>query len=306
MFPMLTRSLVLALAAAVLTAGTFVPASAQVAGRTIDDLEGVEIEQKLGALLPRDARCTTDEGLSLPLGELFDGSLPAVLTLNYTDCPQLCSVHLTKLVEALGDFSGRLVPGVGYRIVTLCIDPADTVEKAARMKAEYVARLADAMVAKTPLAERDAAFAAAEANAAAGWTFLVADKVTIQSIADAVGFGFKWLPIPQEFAHQAANILCTPDGRVARYLGGIDPIPGVLRMSLVEASEGKVGSLFDGIFLSCFIYDPHQGSYALAARRVMTAAGALMVLGILTGFFFLRRSEARATSGARAAEENVR
>lgn len=306
MLPLMPRPLVFALVAVVLASGTFVPAAAQVAGQTIDALEGVEIEQKLGAALPRDARCTTAEGVAVTLGEVFDGSLPAVLTLNYTDCPQLCSVHLTKLVEALGDFSGRLVPGVGYRIVTLCIDPADTVDKAARMKAEYVARLASAMVAKVPEAQRDAARATAEANAAAGWTFLVADQATIQAIADAVGFGFKWLPAQKEFAHQAANILCTPDGRVARYLGGIDPIPGVLRMSLVEASEGKVGSLFDGIFLSCFIYDPHQGSYALAARRVMSAAGALMVIGILTGFFFLRRSEARATSGAPAAEENVR
>jgi protein SCO1/2 len=306
MLPLMPRSLVLALASAVLTAGASVPAPAQVAGRTIEALEGVEIVQQLGATLPRDARCTTDEGVSVTLGELFDGTLPAVLTLNYTDCPQLCSVHLTKLVEALGDFSGRLVPSVGYRLVTLCIDPADTVEKAARMKAEYVARLASAMVAKVPEGQRDAAFASAEANAAAGWTFLVADQATIQAIADAVGFGFKWVPAQKEFAHQAANILCTPDGRVARYLGGIDPIPGVLRMSLVEASEGKVGSLFDGIFLSCFIYDPHQGSYALAARRVMSAAAALTVLGILTGFFFLKRSEARATSGARAAEEIVR
>lgn len=300
------RTLVLALSVAALAAGTFVPASAQVAGKTIDALEGVEIVQKLGAVLPRDARCTTSEGVSVTLGEVFDGSLPAILTLNYTECPQLCSVHLTKLVEALGDFSSRLVPGVGYEIVTLCIDPADTVDKAARMKAEYVARLASAMVAKVPEGQRAAALAAAEANAAAGWTFLVADQPTIQAIADAVGFGFKWVPALNDFAHQAANILCTPDGRVARYIGGIDPIPGVLRMSLVEASEGKIGSLFDGIFLSCFIYDPHQGSYALAARRVMSAAGVLMVLGILTGFFFLKRSEARATSGARAAEENVR
>jgi protein SCO1/2 len=306
MLTLMPRPLVLALAAAVFAAGTLVPASAQVAGRTIADLEGVGIVQKLGIELPRDARCTTAEGVSVTLGELFDGSLPTVLTLNYTDCPQLCSVHLTKLTQALGEFSGRLVPGVGYRIVTVCIDPADTAEKAARMKAEYVGRLASAMVAKTPAAQRDAAFAAAEANAAAGWTFLVADQATIQAIADAVGFGFKWVPARKEFAHPDANIICTPDGRVARYFGGIDLIPGVLRMSLVEASEGKVGSLFDGIFLSCFIYDPHQGSYALAARRVMSAAGVLMVLGILTGFFFLKRSEARATSGAGAAEENVR
>jgi protein SCO1/2 len=293
-------------ATAVLAAGSSVPALAQVAGRTIDALEGVGIEQKLGAELPRDARCTTSEGVSVTLGELFDGTMPVLLTLNYTECPMLCSVHLTKLVEALGAFSSRLVPGEGYRIVTVCIDPADTAEKAARMKAEYVGRLASAMVAKVPEGQRAAALATAEADAAAGWTFLVADEPTIHSIADAVGFGFKWVPAREEFAHPDANIVCTPDARVARYFGGIDLIPGVLRMSLVEASEGKVGSLFDGIFLSCFIYDPHLGSYALAARRVMSAAGALMVLGILTGFFFLRRSEARATSGVRAAEETVR
>ncbi|MEZ6017946.1 MAG: SCO family protein [Planctomycetota bacterium] len=286
--------------------GASMPSAAQVAGKKIDALEGVTIEQKLNAELPKDAQFTTDSGERITLGELFDGSLPVVLTLNYTDCPQLCSVHLTKLVEALGVFSAKLAPGTGYRLITICIDPKDTPEKAARMKAEYVTRLATQLTATVPEVDLADARVAVEAEAAAAWTFLVADEATIARVADAVGFGYKWLPAQKEFAHQAATILCTPDGRVARYVGGIDPIPGVLRMSLVEASEGKVGSLFDGIFLSCFIYDPHLGSYALAARRVMTAAGALMVVGVLTGFFFLKRSEARAASGTRAAEESVR
>ncbi len=291
-------------AAAVLGVGTPVPA--QVAGKPIAALEGVEVEQKLGAELPRDARVVTSEGREVSLGELFDGSLPAVLTLNYTDCPQLCSVHLTKLVEALAGFSDKLALSEGYRIVTVSIDHRDTPEKAARMKDEYVTRLATAIAANAPESGRTAAREAAEAAARAGWTFVVADEATIRRIADTVGFGFKWLPAQQEFAHQAANILCTPDGRVARYFGGLDVLPGVLRMSLVEASEGKVGSLFDGIFLSCFVYDPHQGSYALAARRVMSAAGALMVVGVLTGFFFLKRSEAKAEAGRRAAGESAR
>lgn len=285
---------------------TSVPAAAQLVGQRIAALDGVAIEQKLDAQLPLDARFTTDTGASVTLGDVFDGTLPTVLTLNYTDCPQLCSVHLTKLTEALGDFAGKLVPGVGYRLVTISIDPRDTPAKASRMKAEYVTRLANSMCAKATEAERASAFEAAEVAAAAGWTFLIGDQATIQRVADAVGFGFKWLPAQNEFAHQAANIICTPDGRVARYLGGIDPIPGILRMSLVEASEGKVGSLFDGIFLSCFIFDPHVGSYAIAARRLMSVAGALTMVGILTGFFFLKRSEARAASGAQAAEESVR
>ncbi len=299
----LTASLLTAIA---LVVGASVPSTAQVAGKRIEALEGVSIDQRLNAELPRDVRFTTDTGTVVTVGELFDGTLPAIFTLNYTDCPQLCTVHLSKLVEALAEFSGELALGTGFRIVTVSIDARDTAEKAARFKAEYVSRFASAVAAKAPEAEREAARAEAERAAQAGWTFLVGDDTAIHAVADAVGFGFKWLPAQKEFAHQAANILCTPDGRVARYLDGIDPIPMTVRMSLVEASEGKVGSLFDGIFLSCFIYDPHLGSYALAARRVMTVAGALMVVLLVTGFFFLRRSEARATSGARAAEENVR
>lgn len=301
------RSLrVLLVACAAFTAGASVPAAAQLGGKPIEALAGVEIEQKLDARLPRDARFITDTGTEVAFGDLFDGTLPAILTLNYTDCPQLCSVHLSKLVEALGALPADFALGTHYRLVTVSIDARDTAEKAARMKAEYVARYGAAVGARAAEGGGADARMAGEAAAADAWTFLVGDEAAIRAVADAVGFGFKWLPEQKEFAHRAANILCTPDGRVARYLDGIDPIPMTVRMSLVEASEGKIGSLFDGIFLSCFIYDPHLGSYSLAARRVMMAAGGLMVVLVLTGFFFLRRSERRAPTAPVAAEENVR
>jgi len=291
-----------ALLAAGLSVGPLHAAPAQVIGEKISALDGVEIEQKLGVELPREARFTTADGAVVTLGELFDGSLPTILTLNYTDCPQLCSVHLTKLVEAMGKMAPKLALGEQYRIVTISIDARDTPEKAARMKGEYATRLVAAILHELPTSDE----AQVEAQVASAWTFLVGDERTIQRVADAIGFGFKWLPERKEFAHDAANIVITPDGRVARYLSGLDPLSGTLRMSLVEASAGEIGTLFDGIFLSCFIYDPLLGSYALAARRVMTAGAVVMVVGLLTGFFFLRRMEARAQAGPAGAEEIVR
>jgi protein SCO1/2 len=288
-----------------LAAGATASAAAQVAGQALAQLEGVDVVQKLDAPLPKDVRFTTDRGEEIAFGDLFDDGLPVLLTLNYTECPQLCSVHLTKLVEALAKFSPKLAPGTGYRIVTVSIDPRDTPEKAARMKAEYVERVVSAMTADVLDIERAAVRASTESAVSGAWTFLVGDETRIAEVADAVGFGFKWLPAQNEFAHNAVTIICTPDGRIARYLSGLDPLPEVLRLSLVEASEGKVGSLFDGIFLSCFVYDPHLGSYALAARRLMMSGGVLAVVGVLTGFFFLERSK-RAAAARIAAEENVR
>lgn len=277
--------------------------TAQVNPVEVPALDGVAIEQKLGAALPADATFLDSEGREVRFGDLFDGELPVVLTLNYTDCPMLCNVHLSMLVTALAEFAGRLQPGTGYRLVTLSIDPKDTPERAARMKAERADAFAHQWKAKVG---EELSLEAARAGANAGWTFLVGDERNIARVADAVGFGFKWVAEQQEFAHQAANIVCTADGRVARYLSGIDPMPGILRMSLVEASEGKIGTLFDEVFLSCFVYDPLRGSYALAARRLMMAGGVVMVVVILTGFYFLKRSESRTTTPPAGGEEAVR
>jgi protein SCO1/2 len=130
-------------------------------------------------------------------------------------------------------------------------------------------------------------------SAAAGWRFLTGSEASIAELAGAAGFQFRWDEELQQFAHAAALVVCTPDGRVSRYLYGIEFDPQTLRLSLVEAAAGRIGSPLDRILLTCFSYDAHERRYALAAVKLMRIGGAatLIVLGV--GLLALWRRDRR-------------
>lgn len=279
-FGPLRLPLLLSSACVALVAGS---ASAQLAGQELAELQGVEVEQHLEAQLPLDAAFTDASGESFTLGSAFD-ELPVILTLNYFDCPQLCDMQLANLALAMGTMDLQL--GEDYRVVTISIDPKDTSEKMTQLRDRYVANYLDS--------SKEAGESRDPAAASRGWICLTGDKLEIDRVAETAGFGYRWLEDRGEYAHQAANILCSPSGKVMRYLEGIDPaLAGVLRLSLVETSEGKVGTLFDGLFLNCFIYDPNSGQYTLAATRLLKVAAALTVLAVVTGVFFMKRGESQ-------------
>ncbi|MFT5731693.1 MAG: protein SCO1/2 [Planctomycetota bacterium] len=259
----------------------------QVAGQEYAELEGVGIEQHLEAQLPLDATFTDAAGQPFALGQAFDG-LPVILTLNYFDCPQLCDMQLANLASAMGTMGLQL--GEDYRVITISIDPKDTPLRMGELRDRYVASYLESSL--------DAGEDRAAGEAKAGWICLTGDVLEIDRVAETVGFGYRWLEGRGEYAHQAANILCSPSGKVMRYLEGIDPaLAGVLRLSLVEASEGKVGTLFDGLFLNCFKFDPTAGQYTLAATRLLKVAAALTVLAVITGVFFMKRGELQRLTG---------
>ena len=264
--------------------------------RVAEMLAGVGIEQHLEAQLPLDASFIGTEGTEVELGSVFDGTVPVILTLNYFDCPQLCSLQLANLAQAMGAVGLDL--GRDYRVVTLSIDPKDTPERMSELRARYMVNYLDA--SKEAGEERD------EASATEGWVCLTGTKLEIDRVAETAGFGYAWVDERGEYAHQAANILCSPSGQIMRYLEGVDPSrAGVLRLSLVEAGEGKVGSVFDGLFLNCFIYDSSTGQYTPAVMRLLKVAAALTVLAVVTGFFFMKRGEVQhEIDGARGSDDD--
>ena len=144
--------------------------------------------------------------------------------------------------------------GEQFRVVTVSIDPLETPMRAALTKEKYL------KIYNRP-------------GSAAGWHFLTGREETSRSSPPTVGFRYKYIPKRRQFAHAAALILCTPDGRVSRYLGGVLYNPQTLRLSLVEASEGKVGSTVDQFFLSCFHYDEKAGRYGPFALGIMRIGG---------------------------------
>src|SRR5690606_16761006 len=225
---------------------------------------------------------TNSDGKDVRLGDLLDGKRPVILTFNYSDCPMLCSLQLSRFVQTLGQV--KRTAGSDFQIVTVSIDPGETVERARETKARYL---------------RDYG----RPEAAAGWHFLLGSEPAVRRLADSVGFGYTYNEERQEWLHAAALMVLTPDGRVARYIYGIDYHPETLNLSIVEGSEGKIGSTLDRLVLYCFHYDESEGRYAPVAMNIMRVGAGLVavLLGAFLTVYWLAESRKRHAPGAAAA-----
>lgn len=221
-------------------------------------LGDVHFSQRLDAQLPLDAKLTNDRGREATLGEYIDGR-PTVFVLAYYRCPMLCNQVLNGVTRSLRaiDFA----PGKDFSVVVVSFDPTDTVELAADKKKAVVG-------------------AYRKSSDGAGWNFLIGDKNTVAKLAEAVGFQYRYDEASNQFAHASGIVLLTPAGRISRYFYGIEYPTRDVRLGLVEASTGKIGSLVDEILLYCFHYDPLTGKYGLAIMRVIRAGGVATVAGI--------------------------
>ncbi len=232
-------------------------------------LEGIDVDEKLDELLPMDTEFVDENGKNVRLGDYFGGDLPVVVTLNYSNCPMLCSLQLNGFVDALKQLD--LTAGKDFRMLTLAIDPEETPDLARKSKARYVGQY-----------ERP--------EAAEGWHFLTGKSVS--RVADAIGFSYAYNEKRKEWVHAAALIVATPEGKIARYLYGIEYHPKTVRLSIVESSEGKIGSTIDRLLLYCFHFDETEGRYAPVAMNIMRLGGGMTVLllGGFLGLFWVRES----------------
>jgi protein SCO1 len=251
----------------------------------------VGVDEKLGNPLPLEREFTTNTGQSVKLSDFFPGDgQPVILTFNYADCVKLCSTQLDGFAKALEGLDGW-VAGQKFRIVSLGIDPTETVARSAEVQARMQS-LYPAMVntAATPskLAKDQA------------WTFLTGNEADIKAVADAAGFRYAFDPVSGQYSHTAALIYCTPDGRIARYLYGLTFPAKNLRLALAETAAGELRSTKDRVLLFCFSFDPEANRYVLAAwsiTRLIMGAVALVLGGFLIRLF---RRNAKPTAQVKA------
>jgi protein SCO1/2 len=256
------------------------PASAQVLSGP--EPPKVTWSQNLGTQLPRDARFTDQDGKSVTLGECLDGR-PVVLAFVYYQCPMLCGLVLEGMVQSLKavDFT----TGQDFDVLVISIDPRETPALAAAKRASVL----------------DGYGLAPTDPAASAWRFLVGEEREIRRATDAAGFGYTYLKETDQWAHAAGITVLTPSGVVSRVLFGVEFAPRDLRLALVEASQGAIGTPLDQVLLRCFHYDPTRGKYGFAILALVRALGTL-TLAVL-GFFVLRwlRRERRLAARASGA-----
>lgn len=246
--------------------------------QTPHELEGVGITEHLGDTLPLDLAFKDSTGKNVRLGDYFDGQRPVILTLVYYNCPMLCNMVLNGLIEGMAPLEWSTASD--FQVVSVSIDAREGPKLAAEKKKNYLEQYG-------------------KTGAGQGWHFLTGARENIQKLADTVGFGFKYDPDRMEYAHGAAIFMVSPEGKLTRYLYGIQFEPKQLKLALTEAGEGKLGSAVDQFVLRCYHFDPDSRKYGIYVWGVMRAGGLLTVL--LIGFMLLvfwRRERRKGTISA--------
>jgi protein SCO1 len=225
-------------------------------------LDKVTITQKLNTRIPLDGEFRDETGNTVRLGDYF-GKRPVIMSLVYYQCKILCPEEIDGLVSSL--MMVKFKPGKDFDVVFVSIDPSETPEIAAKEKALYLKRYG-------------------HPETAAGWHFLTGQQAAINQLAQAAGFGYVKVAGPDgmfnQYAHASAIELLTADGKLSQYYLGVDFAPNDLRLGLVEASAGKIGSPVDAILTYCYRYDPKLNRHSLVIARVVQLGGLITVFGL--------------------------
>lgn len=226
----------------------------------------------IGAIVDPALQFTDERGYPFQLRQLFPGKLPVVLMLGYYSCPAMCGQVLDAAFRALS--AVNLQPGNDYRILSVSIDPRETPEIAKARKEAFLPRLR-------------------KTGGDDAWRLLVGDEPNIQALTRATGFQYYWSTHTNQYAHPPSLMFLTPEGRISRVIVATDYDPADVRLALVEASDGKLGTFWDKVRLNCLTFDARTNTYTLAAMTIMRVAGALTVVVLAGMIWIMLRREQR-------------
>lgn len=229
-------------------------------------LEQVDYRQRIGKSLPGELQFRSAEGELISLDTLTEGK-PLVLALAWFNCPQLCPMLLDRIAEAVAELP---FDNDDYRVAIASIAPEEGPEDARRVHVELRRR---------------------HGSETEDWYLLTGQKPAIDALAEAAGFDYAHDPDTGEYAHPAGLVVAAPGGRLTHYLLGMRPEAPDLRLALVEAGQGKLGSPLQQALVRCYRYDPETGRYSLAVMNLLRIAGGGTALALLGGIVWLHRRE---------------
>ncbi len=242
-------------------------------------LKTVGIEQKLGNQLPLDTELKDEAGNIVKLGSFFNNGRPVIVAFVSYECPMLCNQVLNGLTGSLKGVS--FDAGKEFDVVAISFDAKefDKTELAKNKKASYMQRYG------RPGTEK-------------GWHFLTGTQESIDAVTSAAGFSYRWDEKSNQYAHAAGVMVATPEGKMSRYMYGIDYSPKDLKFGVMESAQSKVGTAAEQLLLYCYHYDPSTGKYGFAILNVMRLGGIATLIGMgLMGFVFWRRNRKKVMSG---------
>lgn len=234
-------------------------------------LDTARFDQQLNAQVPGDISFRDEQGASVRIGD-FLGKQPVILVMAYYNCPNLCNVVIDDLIEKMRQIS--FVLGNQFEVVTVSIDPSEQPALAAEKEATFLQHYG-------------------RSDVKSGWHALTGEKVQIDRLADTIGFRYAYDTEIKQFAHPSGLVLLTPEGKISSYLYGLVYKATDLRLALVEASAGKVGTPIDQVLLRCYRFDPISGKYTLAVMNIVRVVGFITVMGLIYMFIMAYRRRGR-------------
>ena len=248
------------------------PGNAHVEYEQPKDLSGIGIDEKLGQLVPLDLTLWDENGNAVSLRQLIHA--PVILTPVYLHCPNVCSLLLQNLADALDKLPAE--PGKEYTVLTISFDETEKPELARQKKETYLKMI------QRPFP-------------AGAWRFLTGDKENIRKLTDAIGFHFK--RVGEDFEHPVSLIILAPDGKIVRYMYGADPLPFDLKLALVEASEGRIGPTIAKVVRFCFSYDPRANKLVFNMLKVTGTVTLLFALSFILFLILKGKKPAKEVQG---------
>ena len=236
----------------------------------VPELRKIDVVEHLGESIPLNLEFINDEGRTVTLEDYFHQGKPVLLTLAYYRCPMLCGLVLNGLTKGVKELD--FLPGEQFQMITVSINPKESYTLAAAKKKTLLESL------NKPVKK-------------SSWIFLTDSTDNAKKLADALGFVYYYVEERDEYAHPAVAFILTEEGVISRYLYGIEYKESDLRLSLLEASEGEIGTTIDRIILYCFHYDPEEGGYVLFAGNLMRVGGVITILIIGSVLGILWRKE---------------
>ncbi|MBP9706696.1 MAG: SCO family protein [Oligoflexales bacterium] len=231
-----------------------------------EQLKQVGLDEKLGQTLDFSGLTfKNEEGKSVELAEFFSAKKPVVLVLAYYGCENICNILLNGVSSVVRSQDWTI--GKEFEIVTVSFDARNTPEEATAKKDFFIKEYG-------------------RMGAERGWHFLTGEEAAIKALTQQVGFRYIYDESTDQFAHSSAMIFLTPEGKISRYLHGVQFKPQDVRLALIESGEGKVGTFIEQALMFCFRYDPNKGGYAALAFNIVQYSSIMVAIFLFSYLFW--------------------
>ena len=226
--------------------------------------ENIGVDSMTGDMIPMGLQFRDTDGVLTELGSLFDGKQPVMLSFNYSDCPKLCSTQLKNMTQTLREVKKKFKVNDHFQMISISIDPNEQTVRLRETEDKYIKQYN-------------------EPGTEGGWHFMTGKQAEIKKLADACGFRYRYIARQKYYSHPPVFILISPQGKIVRYIHGLNYKAATIEQALVESAEGKIGSPINWLSygLGCYVFDETSGQYNFQSMLIMKIGAAITVIVLL-------------------------